>query len=151
MNDRADAPALVARPFNPHRRGASPGMVTVVQEVLQQMAGYEAYHKTRKRKRTATAQTTYEATVEAIVCDLICRELELSGGLVHVTQSHQTLRRKSRYKGVALGKTFPDILTVMAAEEMGFVVITPGQSKFAIKDRTLKRGRRVYPPNPRLA
>lgn len=134
MKDTAEVPA---RPFDPHRQSASPAMKEVVQEVLQQMGGYEYYYGTRKRKRSATAQAVYEATVEAIVCELVHRELEVPGGLVHVTQSHQVLRKKSRYKGVALGKTLPDVLKVMAAEEMGFVEITPGQRKFTVKDETL--------------
>lgn len=128
---------FLTRPFDPHRRSASPAMKEVVQEVLRQMGGYEAYYGTRKRKRSAVDQATYETTVEAIVCDLVHRELELPGGQVHVTQSNQILRKKSRYKGRALGKTLPDVLNVMASEEMGFVDITPGQSKFTIKDDTL--------------
>ncbi len=134
MKDTTEVPA---RPFDPHRRGASPAMKEVVQEVLQQMGSYEYYYDTRKRKRSATAQTTYEATVEAIVCDLVYRELEVPGGHIHVTQSNRILRKKSRYKGVALGKTLPDVLEVMAAEDMGFVDITPGQRKYAIKDEAL--------------
>ncbi len=132
-----EAPAIPARPFNPHRRCASPAMKEVVQEVLQQMGGYEFYYDTRKRKRSAAAQAAYEASVEAVVCDLVHRELEVTGGQVHLTQSNQVLRKKSRYKGVALGKTLPDILTVMAAEEMCFAVITPGQRKYVIKDEAL--------------
>ena len=126
-----------ARPFDPHRRCASPAMKEVVQEVLQLLGRYEYHYETRKRKRSAGAQAAYEAMVEAILCDLVHRELEVSGGQVHVTQSNQILRKKSRYKGVALSKTLPDILRMMAAEEMGFVEITPGQRKYAIKDESL--------------
>jgi hypothetical protein len=133
----SNASALPARPFDPQRRSASSAMKEVVWEVLQQMGSYEYYYDTRKRKRSGTAQAVYATTVEAIVCDLVHRELEAPGGLVHVTQSNQILRKKSRYKGVALGKTLPDVLNVMAADEMGFVAITPGQRKFTIKDETL--------------
>jgi len=126
-----------ARPFNPYRRCASDAMKEVVAEVLNQMGGYEEYHETRERKRSAESQVSYEGTVEAIVCDLVHSELEVAGGRVHVSQSNRILRKKSRYKGTALGKTLPDVLKVMAAEEMGFVVITPGQRKYTIKDETL--------------
>jgi hypothetical protein len=138
--NRAGTTELIAppaRPFNPHRRCASNGIRVVVQEVLKLLGGYEFYYKIRRRKRSTAVQAIYETTVEAIVCDLIQRELEIPGGRVHVTQSNQVLHKRSRYKGVALGKTLPDILKVMAAEEMGFVVITPGQSKYTIKDETL--------------
>ncbi len=131
------APAVPARPFDPHRRATSAAMNALVQEVLQQMDGYEIIHQTRKRKRRSADQTTYETTVEAVLCDLIHRQLEVSGGQVHVTQSNQVLRKKSRYKGTAQSKILPDILKVMAAEEMSFVVRTPGQRKFTIVDEAL--------------
>ena len=137
MKQTTETTPLSARPFNPYRRCASDAMTEVVQEVLKQLGGYEEHYKTRKRKRSVTVQATYEATVEAIVCDLVYRELEVAGGRVHVTQSNQILRKKSRYKGVALGKTLPNILKVMATEEMGFVVISPGQSKYTFKDHNL--------------
>lgn len=69
-----------ARPFNPYRRCVSDVMKEVVAEVLNQMGGYELYYKTRKRKRNQEAQIGYEGTVEAIVCDLVYRELEVAGG-----------------------------------------------------------------------
>ena len=87
-----------ARPFNSFRRCASDPMKEIVTEVLNQMGGYEEYYKTRKRKRTKEAQIGYETTVEAIVCDLAYRELEVAGAQVHVTQSNRILRKKSRYK-----------------------------------------------------
>jgi len=126
-----------ARPFDPHRQCASDAMKTVVQETIEQLGGYEFHHEIRERKRSAAAQATYEAIVEAIVCDLVHRELEVPGGQVHVTQSNQVLRKRSRYKGLALGKTLPDILKVMAADEMGFVAMTPGQSEYTVKDQDL--------------
>ena len=112
-------------------------MRELLREVLQQMSGYEAYHQSRKRARTQTAQGTYEHTVEAVVCDLIHRELELAGGSVHVTQSNQVLRKQSRYKGAALGKTLPDILKVMSAEEMDFIEMEKGERTFTIKEDDL--------------
>jgi hypothetical protein len=132
-----EASNVPARPFDPHRRAASASMKALVKEILGFMAEYEAYFNTRKRKRSFAAQEVYEATVEAIVCDLVHRELEVPGGQVHVSQSNQILRKKSRYKGVALGKTLPDVLKVMEAEEMSFVAITPGQRRYAIKDEAL--------------
>ena len=137
MKQTTETTTPSALPFNPYRRCALDAMTEVVQEVLKQLGGYEEHYKTRKRKRSVTVQATYEATVEAIVCDLVYRELEVAGGRVHVTQSNQILRKKSRYKGVALGKTLPNILKVMATEEMGFVVISPGQSKYTFKDHNL--------------
>jgi putative hemolysin len=80
-----DTTEVPARPFDPHRRCASPAIKEVVQEVLQQMSSYEYYYDTRKRKHSAAAQAVYEATVEAVVCDLVHREVEVPGGQIHVT------------------------------------------------------------------
>ena len=143
-----------ARPFNPYRCCASDAMKEVVAEVINQMGGYEEYYKTRKRKRNTKSQVSYQGRVEAIVCDLVYRELEVAGGRVHVTQSNQVLSKASRYKAAALGKTLPDELNVMAAEEMGFVVITPGKRQYTLKNEfqtvtvsgkqtTLSAGRKI--------
>ncbi len=76
----------------------------------------------------------FEATVEAIVCDLAYRNCELSGGQIHLSQSNQVLRKKSRYKGVAIGTTLPAILAVMKAPEITFIAVLPGLRDFQILD-----------------
>jgi hypothetical protein len=150
-----------ARPFNPYRCCASDAMKEVVAEVLNQMGGYEEYYKIRERKRTKEVQIGYEGRVEAIVCDLVYRELEIAGGQVHVSQSNRVLRKASRYKGGALGKTLPDELRIMAAEEMGFVEITAGKRQYTIKNEfqtvtvsgkqtTLSAGRKILSRIERL-
>ena len=112
-------------------------MTALISEVLQQLSGYETFYKLRQRKRSAAAQFTFERTVEALVCDLAVRELECQGGGLHLPISNQVLRKKSRYKGVALGKTLPDILKVMAAEEMAFVELEKGKARLKIIDDEL--------------
>ncbi|MBN8186396.1 MAG: hypothetical protein GYB50_04185 [Rhodobacteraceae bacterium] len=104
-------------------------MRALVKDVLQQLDGYESSAGLRKRKRSASAQETYTDTVEAILCDLICRELEQPRGQVHLSQSNQVLRKASRYKGKAMGKTLPDILKVMSSPEMAFITMVPGKNK----------------------
>jgi len=93
-------------------------------------------------------------TVDAILCDLVHRELVTPGGRVYVSQSNQVLRKKSRYKGVALGKTLPDILKVMLAPEMEFVTLTPGKARFAASDDgwafTAKGKQTVMSAGPKL-
>ena len=120
--------ANTARAFNPHLCAASGAMERVLDEVLKQLVGYEHFHQLRKRKRRPADQKTFKLTVEAIICDLAIRYLEVTGGSVHLSLSHRVLRRKSRYKGVALGKTLPNILKIMAAEEMSFIEIEKGMT-----------------------
>jgi hypothetical protein len=66
------------------------------------------------------------------LCDLCRCELEPQCHAVYLPLSNKVLRKKSRYKGVALGKTLPDILRVMCAEEMNFLEMKKGRSTFTI-------------------
>jgi hypothetical protein len=74
---------------------------------------------------------------------------------VHLPLSNKTLRTKSRYKGTALGKTLPDILKIMAAPEMDFVVVEKGHSSFKIVDDELNVAfaggqQTIVQPGPKL-
>ena len=127
-----------ARAFNPFLCAKTDKLLELIAEVQTQMSGYEAFHQTRKRARRANDQVTFERTVEAILCDLCAVILEATDhDSVHLPLSNKTLRTKSRYKGTALGKTLPDILKIMAAPEMDFVVLEKGHSTFKIVDDDL--------------
>ncbi|MDC1229010.1 hypothetical protein N8Z63_04800 [Octadecabacter sp.] len=127
-----------ARAFNPFLCAATDNLKALIAEVQVQMSGYEAYYETRKRARRPADQVTYDRTVEAILCDLCAVELGPDNDSIHLTLSNKVLRSKSRYKGTALGKTVPDILGVMSAPEMDFVVVEKGHSTFKIVDDDLK-------------
>ncbi|MDC1258604.1 hypothetical protein N8067_00980 [Planktomarina temperata] len=126
-----------ARAFNPFLCAKTDKLMTLIAEVQTQMSGYEAYYGTRKRARRPADQVTYDRTVEAILCDLCAVELGSENDSIHLPLSNKVLRTKSRYKGTALGKTLPDILKVMSAPEMGFVVVEKGHSTFKIVDHDL--------------
>ena len=126
-----------ARAFNPFLCAKTDKLMALIAEVQVQMSGYEAYYETRKRARRPADQATYDRTVEAILCDLCAVELEPTSNSIHLPLSNKVLRSKSRYKGTALGKTLPDILKVMSAPEMDFVVVEKGHSTFKIVDDDL--------------
>ena len=126
-----------ARAFNPFLCAKTNKVMALITEVQIQMSGYEAYYETRKRARRPADQVTYERTVEAILCDLCAVELGHNNDSIHLPLSNKVLRSKSRYKGTALGKTLPDILKVMSAPEMDFVVVEKGHSTFKIVDDDL--------------
>jgi hypothetical protein len=126
-----------ARAFNPFLCARTDKLMALIAEVQVQMSGYEAFHKTRKRARRPADQGTYDRTVEAILCDLCAVELGVDNDSIHLPLSNKVLRSKSRYKGTALGKTLPDILGVMSAPEMDFVVVEKGHSTFKIVDEDL--------------
>ena len=126
-----------ARAFNPFLSARTGKLMALIAEVQTQMSGYQAYYETRKRARRPADQVTYERTVEAILCDLCAVELGHNNDSIHLPLSNKVLRSKSRYKGTALGKTLPDILKVMSAPEMDFVVVEKGHSTFKIVDDDL--------------
>ena len=126
-----------ARAFNPFLCAKTDKLMALIAEVQVQMSGYEAYYETRKRARRPADQATYDRTVEAILCDLCAVELGPNNDSIHLPLSNKVLRSKSRYKGTALGKTLPDILKVMSAPEMDFVVVEKGHSTFKIVDDDL--------------
>ena len=121
-----------ARAFNQFLCARTDNLKALIAEVQTQLDGYEFFHQTRKRARRPADQVTYERTLEAILCDLCTVELEPHKDSIHLPLSNKVLRSKSRYKGTALGKTLPDILKVMSAPEMGFVVLEKGHSTFKI-------------------
>jgi len=126
-----------ARAFNPFLSARTGKLMALIAEVQTQLEGYEAYYTTRKRARRPADQTTYDRTVEAILCDLCAVENEPTSDSIHLPLSNKVLRSKSRYKATALGKTLPDVLKVMSAPEMDFVVVEKGHSTFKIVDDDL--------------
>jgi len=109
------------RPFNPYRFPRNNRVKVVVADVLNQVQNYEKHFGLRKRKRKPADQETFEATVSAIVCDLMHHQLTGSKGGVAITRSNTILGRRSRYRPVAYGKALPAILDRLTAPEMAFV------------------------------
>ena len=130
-------PDLGVRPFNPHLRAASDQMKALILEVQRQFEGYEAHFHTRQRNRGRGAQLVLEQTLEAVLCDLCVATHEPNVSQIHLPLSNQVLRKKSRYKGAALGKTLPDILKILAAPGMDFLVMVKGQRTTKIIDDDL--------------
>jgi hypothetical protein len=131
---KIDSQPNKARAFNPYLCAATDNMKGLIIEVQKQVEGYEFYHKLRKRARRAVDQVTFERTLDAIICDLCVCVLQPEIDAVHLPLSNKVLRKQSRYKGVALGKTLPDILHVLTAEETQFIGLKTGTSKFIITD-----------------
>ena len=109
----------------------------LIAEVQQQIEGYEAYYQTRQRARRAADQKSHERMIEAILCDLCLLHLDPQYDAVHLPLSNKVLRKASRYKSPVLGKTLPDLLNIMTAPEMDFMVLTKGHKTFRIIDQDL--------------
>ena len=126
-----------ARAFNPFLVAKSDKLKKLIEEVQQQIEGYEAYHQTRQRARRAADQKTHDRMIEAILCDLCLLHLDPQYDAVHLPLSNKVLRKASRYNSPVLGKTLPDLLNIMTAPEMDFVVLIKGHKNFRIIDQDL--------------
>jgi len=114
------------RPLDLHRTTHSDKAEAMVGDVLNQLQKYEKYFTLRKRKRKQKDQANFEATVEAVVCDLAHRYITEPDGWVTVPLSKQKLGRGGRYSSPLMNKTLPDILERLASLEMAFVEIKKG-------------------------
>lgn len=143
-DDPGEAPPR-DRPFNAYRCPRSDKTGAIVADVMIQLQNYEKLLKLRQRKRRPDDQVTFEATVSAIVCDLIHHHLTKRDGLVAIPRSNQTLGRASRYRPVAYSKALPTILDRLASPEMQFVDMEVGyQNPFGLARQTMiKAGARL--------
>lgn len=103
------------RPFDPWRRPRTSAAKDLVHWVVSVFEGREAEESPRKRRRRAADQAIMEATIGALVCDAIHRDLTQPGGRVAITLSNQKLGARSRYRAPVLSKTLPHILSILSA------------------------------------
>lgn len=134
-----------ARPFNPWRIPKTERARAVVEDVLNQIQNHERYYGARQRRRKAPDQKVFEATLSAIICDLMHYHLTGRDGGVFITRSKQILGRKSRYYPLAYGTTLPDTLDRLATPQMAFMV-----QHIGIKNPFFVPRRTIISPGPRL-
>src|SRR5687767_4571648 len=79
------------RPFQPWRRPASERAEELVRWAVRVFEEREALRAPRDRRRRPRDQEVMEATVAALVCDAIHRELTEPGGRVMLSLSNQKL------------------------------------------------------------
>jgi hypothetical protein len=103
------------RPFDPWRRPRTAAAKDLVKWVIGIFEDKEAREAPRVRRRRATDQAVMEATIAALVCDAIHRDLVQPGGRVAITLSNQKLGKRSRYRPPVLSKTLPHILALLAS------------------------------------
>src|SRR5262245_43321684 len=107
------------RPANLWRVPASAKARKLVAEAIRRVENYEYHCKPRKRARKQRDQRTFEATVTAVISDLIVHALSGRAGEVAITLSKEQLAKRSRYRPPALNDRLPDILEAMASYELG--------------------------------
>jgi hypothetical protein len=114
------------RPINPFRVAATKKAAAVVSEMKRILLNYEAHCALRKRKRKATDLQTFDRQVEALVCDLIHRELTCPQGALTISLANTALGSRDRYKPAAISKTIKGVLDLMKAPPIGWVEYTKG-------------------------
>jgi hypothetical protein len=98
----------------------------LVAEATRRVENYEHHFKPRERARKERDRRTFEATVAAVLSDLIIHALSRHEGRVAITLSKEQLARRSRYRPPALNARLPDILEAMASPELGLVDMIKG-------------------------
>lgn len=119
--------AIPDRPFNGFRIARTERARALVADVLGQLQSYEQYFNVRKRARKPNDQQRFEQQVEALVCDLIHREISEPGAWVSVPFSKRALDGADRYRAQVLSKTLPTVIRLMAKPEMDFLEYQIGQ------------------------
>jgi hypothetical protein len=132
--------------FNPYRLPKSERAWAVVRDVVNQVQNLEQHDGLRKRARRQLDQERFEASVAAIIADLIHFHLCSSPGGLVITRSKTVLGRRSRYRPPVYNRTIPDILDRLARPEMAFIEQSKGrQLSFDGPSR-----RTTIRPGPRL-
>ena len=114
------------RPFNGFRFAKSMSAKAVVDDVRNQVQNYEML-MIRSRVRREKDQVSFIRQIEAVVCDLIHREITKPGSWVAITFSKASLGQRDRYRAKVLSETLPAIVQHMATPEMEFVEIIKGR------------------------
>lgn len=128
------------RPFNPFRAPKTAKAQDIVADVQGQLQSYERENSLRQRQRKPADQQTFEATVAAVVCDLMHRSVIKPTGWVSVSLSNRDLGRASRYRAAAMNKTLSDILKRLAEPELALVEMEIGhQGYFGPARRTVMK------------
>lgn len=79
------------RPFNGFRTARSAQAQALVAEVLNQVQSYENRFNTRTRARRPQDQQAFERQIEAVVSDLVHREVTVPGGGLAISFSKRVL------------------------------------------------------------
>ncbi len=114
------------RAFNPFRLPKTEALTLLINDVTSQLLKYEGLLGKRTRNRKIEDDKTFRIIVSAIICDLIHNQLTTPERAIYITLSNRILGIKNRYKFQVLSKTLPDVMRLLTAPEMNFVVMEKG-------------------------
>jgi len=114
------------REFIPWRRAKSDNARALTRHIIQSIADYEILNNSRKRKRKAKDQQSFEIIVEALVMDALHCQLMGTHAGVHLPFSKRNLGVKCRYRSPVLSQMLPIIARTLATDSMKYLNLTIG-------------------------
>lgn len=102
------------RPFLPWRVARTGGAKALVRGSIAAVEEYETQQGLRKRRRRQRDREVFEATIEALVCDLVHRALDDPEAWLSVPFSKRLLGQQGRYGSSVMGEHLPDLVRRLA-------------------------------------
>jgi hypothetical protein len=126
--------------FDPWRVPASDAARSLIAKALVNVLNYEKHFALRCRKRKEVDQRTLEATVSAIICDLMHAVLMEDTRGIAISRSNRVLGKGDRYAAPAVNRQLPYVLDVLSKPELDWLAQDLGYGNpFGRNQRTLIR------------
>jgi hypothetical protein len=124
--------------FDPWRVPRSAGAKALIEKIVGNVQVYEEYYNKRQRKRRKKDQETHEATVSAVMCDLIHAVLMQDERGLAISRSNQVLGKNDCYQAPALNRQLPYVLDALASDALEWLTEDRGFiNHFGRNQRTL--------------
>ncbi|MER2268426.1 hypothetical protein [Methylobacterium oxalidis] len=107
--------------FDPHRIGRTPASRSVTSDVISSILEYEERHSIRKRKRKDKDRLTFEATITAVICDLMHAELTQEARDLVISRSTALLGGANPHKHPAENANLPRYLDYLSSPELNWI------------------------------
>src|SRR5215210_6786248 len=93
--------------FDPWRVPRSTGAKALIEKIVGNVQVYEEYYKKRQRKRRTKDQESHEATISAVMCDLMHAALMQDERGIAISRSNQVLGKRDQYQAPAENRQLP--------------------------------------------
>lgn len=118
------------RAFSPFRLPKTKVLTSILEEVTGQLLKYEEVFSTRTRMRKAEDDKAFRRIISAVLCDLTHNQLTSPKRPIYITLSNRILGKKSRYTSPIMSKTLPNVIKLLNAPEMNFLLMDKGSRGF---------------------
>jgi hypothetical protein len=131
--------------FNPWRVPRTGPAKRLVETIITSVETYEQIKGLRQRKRKPDVQKTFEATITAVICDLMHYALTKNERPLVIPRSNRVLGKRERNKALAFNQQLPKLVDTLGTDEVGWLIQEKGERReFTHNQRTTIR------PSPRL-